>query len=70
METGSFYTKGSEKLPQKIQKIFSDNQTFFDVEKGKEYDKNSFIKTLTKEGYRPRWAEFLVAAGIMMENMN
>ena len=53
--------KDLEKLPQKIQKIFSDNQTFFDVEKGKEYDKNSFIKTLTKEGYRPRWAEFLVA---------
>ena len=38
--------KDLEKLPQKIQKIFSDNQTFFDVEKGKEYDKNSFIKTL------------------------
>lgn len=53
--------KDLEKLPQKIQKIFSDNQTFFDVEKGKEYDKNSFIKTLTKEGYRPQWAEFLVA---------
>lgn len=44
-----------------IQKIFSDNQTFFDVEKGKEYDKDSFIKALTKEGYRPQWAEFLVA---------
>ena len=28
--------KDLEKLPQKIQKIFSDNQTFFDVEKGKE----------------------------------
>ena len=53
--------KDLEKLPQKIQKIFSDNQTFFDVEKEKEYDKNSFIKTLTKEGYRPQWAEFLVA---------
>lgn len=53
--------KDLEKLPQKIQKIFSDNQTFFDVEKGKEYDKDSFIKALTKEGYRPQWAEFLVA---------
>ena len=38
--------KDLEKLPQK---------------KGKEYDNNSFIKTLTKEGYRPQWAEFLVA---------
>lgn len=37
--------KDLEKLPQKIQKIFSDNQTFFDVEKEKEYDKNSFIKS-------------------------
>ena len=51
--------KDLEKLPQKIQKIFSDNQTFFDVEKGKEYDKNSFIKTLTKEGYRPQVDEDL-----------
>ncbi len=40
--------KDLEKLPQKIQKIFSDKQTFFDVEKEKEY-------------YRPQWAEFLVA---------
>lgn len=61
IETGSFYTKGSGKTSAEDTENFSDNQTFFDVEKGKEYDKNSFIKTLTKEGYRPRWAEFLVA---------
>ncbi len=62
--------KDLEKLPQKIQKIFSDNQTFFDVEKGKEYDKDSFIKALTKEGYRPQWQNFWWQTGIMMENMN
>ena len=29
--------KDLERLPRKVQKIFSDNQTFFDVEKGKNH---------------------------------
>ena len=35
--------KDLEKLPQKIQKIFSDNQTFFDVEKEKRKNEIEYV---------------------------